>query len=299
VELLIKAPTPQVFEWNYEEIKAAAVAKAAEYKGVVYETADEAAMKKDKADLNRIINQIEDERKRIKKECMAPYDAFERQVKDVLLPLREAVAFVEKGLSDIEASYRQKKRDAMQALYDEVYQDVASIIPFDKTVREEYYKKAYTDKKLEKTYRDVAEQVHADLQTIKGFEEKYHSAAIHAYMPSFSLADAQAEVFRLQALDKQLEERKRAEELRKQQLAEVREKAKENMGPAPEPAPSPAPAPVPAPAVPPVQEPAPTPVAEEPILTFGPIICKGTRAQLLGLAQYIKANNIMCTKVEG
>ena len=293
MELLIKAPTPQVFEWNYEEIKAAAIAKAAEYKGVVYETADEAAMKKDKADLNRIINQIEDERKRIKKECMAPYDAFERQVKDVLLPLREAVAFVEKGLADIEAGYRQKKKDAMQALYDEVYRDVSDIIPFDKTVREEYFKKAYTDKKLEKTYRDVAEQVHADLQTIKGFEEKYHSAAIHAYMPSFSLADAQAEVFRLQALDKQLEERKQAEELRKQQLAEARERAKENMGPTPEPTPAPAPA------VPPVQEPAPTPVAEEPILTFGPIICRGTRAQLLGLAQYIKANNIMCTKVEG
>lgn len=294
MELLIKAPAPQVFEWNYEEIKAAAVAKAAEYKGVVYETADEAAMKKDKAELNRIINQIEDERKRIKKECMAPYDAFERQVKDVLLPLREAVAFVEKGLSDIEASYRQKKRDAMRALYDEVYRDVSDIIPFDKTVREEYFKKAYTDKKLEKTYRDVAEQVHADLQTIKGFEEKYHSAAIHAYMPSFSLADAQAEVFRLQALDKQLEERKRAEELRKQELAEARERAKENGALAPTPAPSPAPA------VPAAQEePTPTPVAEEPILTFGPIICRGTRAQLLGLAQYIKSNNIMCTKVEG
>jgi hypothetical protein len=46
IELLIEAPAPQAFTWNYEAIKEAAIAKAKEYQGIIYADADEAAMKR-------------------------------------------------------------------------------------------------------------------------------------------------------------------------------------------------------------------------------------------------------------
>ena len=309
MELLINTPQVPEYQWNYEEIKAAALAKAKEYSSIAYTSADETAMKKDKADLNRIINQIEDERKRIKKACMAPYDAFEAQVKEVLRPLRDAVDYIDKGLAGIDASYRQAKTDQMKALYEEVYLGIRDIVPFEKTVKEEYFKKAYTEKKLDKAYREMAAQVNTDLEAIRtSVAQPFQAAAYRAYLVNFSLSEAQSEVYRLQALSKQLEARRIAEEERQKQLEEQRQKALAEIAAAKEAAAAKqaaereeaakaaaehAQAKTQAEAQAQAQE----AVADEPILEYGPILCRGTKTQLLGLAAYIKANKIECVRV--
>lgn len=302
MELLITAPeSVQEWTWNYEELKAAALAKAKEYKEIAYTDADEAVMKKDKADLNRIINQVEDERKRLKKACMKPYDTFEAQVKDVLLPLRDAVASIERGLAEIDAQYRKAKTDLMRELYSKAYSDVSDIVPFDKTVKEEYYKKAFTEKKLEKAYTEMAEKVRADLKTLDGIDERYRTAAIAKYLVTFLVSDAQGEVYRLMELDKAQEERRRKEEEersgwraeleRKQRAEEERARELEAVrtgATAPELASEPEAA----------QEPPKEETKEEPIISFGPLICYGTKAQLMGLAEYIRSHGIECRKPE-
>jgi len=307
MELLIEAPQQvQEYRWNYEEIKAAAVAKAEEYKAIAYTDADEAAMKKDKADLNRIIAAIEGERKRIKKDCMKPYDRFEAQVKDVLEPLREAVESIEKGLGEIDRAYRDAKTGRMRELYASAYADIRETVPFEKTVREEYFKKAFTDKKLEKAYLEQADKVHADLQLLGSYDRKYQAAATAAYLAAFSVSDAQAEVFRLQKLDEVLEQNRMAEEQRRQaeeqrkaqwqeelarkqaaeaerqkQLAEQRERIEaEQAGASLEGQPA-----------------RPEPDAEaEKTISFGPVILYGTRSQLLAMAGYLKENGIRCER---
>jgi hypothetical protein len=135
IELLIEAPAPQAFKWNYEAIKEAALAKAKEYQGIIYADADEAAMKRDRADLNRIINAIEDERKRIKKACMAPYETFEAQVKDVLQPLRSAVATIDTGLTEIDRQYRDGKTGLMKELYKKAFEGLRTWWPSTKPSR--------------------------------------------------------------------------------------------------------------------------------------------------------------------
>ena len=291
IELLIEAPAPQMFSWNYEAIKEAAVAKAKEYQGIIYGEADEAAMKRDRADLNRIINAIEDERKRIKKACMVPYETFEAQVKDVLQPLRSAVTSIDAGLSEIDRQYRKSKTDLMKSLYDKAFEGLEDLVPFDKTVQEEYFKKAYTDKKLEKAYTEKAESIRKDLETIqRDVEEIYKAPALHAYTGTFNLADAYAEVARLKKLDEAMEARRKAEEERKAKLEAVRiqrEKEEELTKTS---------APAPAPEI----EPQPQKIAYEPpkVIAYGPIICYGTKEQLIGMGNYCRMNGIRCVRYE-
>ena len=296
IELLIEAPAPQAFKWNYEAIKEAAIAKAKEYQGIIYGEADEAAMKRDRADLNRIINAIEDERKRIKKACMAPYETFEAQVKDVLQPLRTAVASIDSGLSEIDRQYRDGKTGLMKELYKKAFEGLEDMVAFDKTIQEEYYKKAYTDKKLEKAYTDRAETIRKDIETIqRDVEEAYKAAAIHAYTGTFNLADAYAEVARLKKLDEAMEARRKAEEERKAKLEAVRlqrEKEEEQARTS-----EPAVASTPAPEVEP--EPQQKIVYEPPkVLAYGPIICYGTKEQLIGMGNYCRMNGIQCVRYE-
>lgn len=317
MELLIESPQVPQVTWNYAAIKEAALAKAKEYTGIIYEDADEAAMKRDKADINRIINAIEDERKRIKKQCMAPYDAFEGQVKDVLSPLRDAVAQIEKGLTEIDRKWRAKRKEFLQGVYADAYSGITEAIPFEKTVREEYFKKAYTDKKLEKAYRDIAAQAQQDIESIMGLDAKYQAPAISAYLPTFSLSDAQAEAFRLQKLDEAMEQRRRAEEERKKEMAAIREKAareaeerkaRKEMEEAsqkdaqtgqeevrPE-----VPHEVVAQEAAGREEAVPIQRATDddsgPKMSFGPAVFFGTKAQLMGLAQYIREHGIECRR---
>lgn len=289
IELLIEAPAPQAFTWNYEAIKEAALAKAKEYQGIIYGEADEAAMKRDRADLNRIINAIEDERKRIKKACMAPYETFEAQVKDVLQPLRGAVASIDAGLSEIERQYRNGKTELMLRLYAKAYSDISDLVPFDRTVSEEYYKKAFSDKKLEKTYLEAADKTRHDLESLRSeVDTPYLAAAIHAYMGARSLDDAHAEVFRLKKLDEAMEQRRQAEAQRKAELEAVRaQKEKER-----------AEAEAEVKAAEAESSPAEVKPEEPRVIAFGPIICYGTKEQLLGMGNYIKEHGIRCVRYE-
>ena len=81
MELRITNPEENGFlkeiQWNQEEVESWVAARVQDYKTIAY-TADQAKdMKRDRADLNKLKAAFEDERKRLKKACMEPYNRFE------------------------------------------------------------------------------------------------------------------------------------------------------------------------------------------------------------------------------
>ena len=207
-----EAQTIPEIKWNYEEIKNYALDKAAEYKSIAYTDADVVAMKKDRADINRFINALDNERKNKKKQYMAPYDVFEQQVKDALQPLKEAESYIKKGLDEIEQQYRDAKTEKMQEYYEKHVGGLKELVPFKKTIREEYYKRAFTDKKLEQGYLDFFAHIREDLSALDELPERFRDKAALKYTESFSLSDALREGKRLEELEKLMQERKRKQE---------------------------------------------------------------------------------------
>ncbi len=213
MELMIYNPDeaqalPEI-KWNYEEIKKYALDKAKEYKSIAYTDADVAAMKKDRADINRFITALDNERKNKKKEYMAPYTIFETQVKDALQPLREAAAIITKGLDEVEQQYRAAKKEKMGMYYEKYAGDLKGLIPFPRTVKEEYYKRAFTDKKLEQAYIDFFARIQEELGALDELPERFRDKAVLKYVESFSLSDALREGKRLEELERVMEERKK------------------------------------------------------------------------------------------
>lgn len=220
MELMIQALDtgnciPEI-KWNYEEIKQYAIEKAEEYKSIAYTDSDVAAMKKDRADINRFINALDAERKNKKQEYMAPYMVFEKQVKDALLPLREAADVITQGLNEIEQQYRNEKLEKMQVLYQKYAGDLQDLVPFSKTVREEYYKRAFTDKKLEQAYIDLFDKIREDLAALEELPERFRDKAALKYVESFNLSEALREGKRLEEIEKAMEERRKKQEEERQ-----------------------------------------------------------------------------------
>lgn len=290
MELMIYSPGPEEklpdIQWNFEEIKKYAAERAAYYSNIAYTDADAADMKKDKAAMNKFINAMESARKQKKKEYLAPYEVFELQVKETLLPLRKAIEMIDSGLEEIEQQYRVDKKKKMEEIYKKHVGDLAQFVPFPKTIREEYYKRAFTDKKLEQAYIDFFERIHEEMGSLEELPERFRDKATLRYMESFSLSEALREGKRLEELEKVMEERRKkqeeaaAKELQKKEVektaAEIPEKAK--FGPAHDTA-------------------GPKKPIQKPVMTLDFRVW-GTSEQLMGLRKYMIDNGIKFGKVE-
>lgn len=220
MELMIYSPDenerlPEI-QWNFEEIKRYAAEKAAWYQNIVYTDADTKEMKSDKAEINKFINALEDARKQKKKEYMAPYEFFEGQVKEALLPLRKTVALITEKIDEVEEQYREARKAKMEEFYYKYVGDLQPMVPFQKTIKEEFYKRAFTDKKLEQAYSCFFERLREDIKGLDQLPEKFRDKALLKYMEEFSLSAALQEGKRLEELDRLMEERRRKQEEERQ-----------------------------------------------------------------------------------
>ena len=271
-------------QWNHEDLKKEIAAKAAEYKAIAYTDDQEADMRKDRAALNKLVTAFEDQRKQIKKFYQDPYDKFEAQVKEVLQPVREAIKTIDAGLSEIERDYRVKKTNKMRELYEASVGDLKGILPFEKTIREEWYKKSITDKKLAQGYTDLFGRIRSDLESLEELPERFRDKAMLRYMETYSLADALREGKRLEEVERAMEDRRRkqVEEAAARETEEKRQEHQETCA-----------APQETSAGNSTQDAS----AEEPVMRLDFRVW-GTREQLMALRQYMIDNHLKFGKVE-
>lgn len=292
MELKITTPMapgilPEV-QWNNEELIKDVAGKAEEYKNTAYTAEQLPEMRKDRAKLNALVTAFEDQRKQVKKFYNTPYDKFEKEVKEVLAPVREAITLIDKGIAEVEKKYREDRKAKMQELYEKYVGDLKKLVPFARTVKEEYYKKAFTDKKLEQAYSDFFGRIWEDMKALDGLPERFRDKALLKYVESFSLSEALREGKRLEELEKAMEERRKKQEAeRTAREAERCLKASTTTHPMQEAQPAVK-----------VTESAPVELeAEEPLMSLD-FRAWGTKVQLMGLRQYMIDNNIKFGKVE-
>lgn len=270
-------------QWNHEDLKREIAEKAAEYKAIAYTDEQESEMRKDRATLNKLVTAFEDQRKQVKKFYQAPYDKFEAQVKEVLQPVREAIKTIDAGLSEIDRDYRLKKTNKMRELYEASVGDLKGILPFEKTIREEWYKKSITDKKLAQGYTDLFGRIRSDLESLEELPERFRDKAMLRYMETYSLSDALREGKRLEEVERAMEDRRRKQEeeaARKSEMKKGDTKAEASLSHGT------------------VQE-----TVEQNASAEDPVMCLdfrvwGTREQLMALRQYMIDNHLKFGKVE-
>lgn len=258
-------------------------------------------MKNDKAEINKFITALEDVRKQKKKEYLAPYEVFEGQIKETLLPLRKTVSLITEKLDEVEGQYRESRKAKMEEFYYKYVGDLQPMVPFQKTIKEEFYKRAFTDKKLEQAYSCFFERLREDIKGLDQLPEKFRDKALLKYMEEFSLSAALQEGKRLEELDKLMEERRRkneeerqarmAEESRRLEIAAREAQKQQEMTAKQEPMQKEEPK------VEMPQAPQKLQHPQEEILHMDFRVW-GTREQIMGLRQYLINNQIKFGKVE-
>lgn len=124
MELKIISPQESGFlkeiQWNHEEAKAYILEKTAQYKGLVFTEAEINDAKKDRAKLRKFKNAFEDERKRIKKLCLEPYEKFEKQVKEIIELIEEPIRMIDVQIKEVEENKKEQKRKEIEELFKDI-----------------------------------------------------------------------------------------------------------------------------------------------------------------------------------
>lgn len=115
---------PKVIEFiNFEEIKKEVAAKVERYANVVYTEDQIKEAKADRAKLRKFVDALETKRKEIKKECLAPYEAFEKQMKEVVAIVNEPIAMIDGQVKNYEEAKKADKKLALEDYWIELSTD--------------------------------------------------------------------------------------------------------------------------------------------------------------------------------
>lgn len=212
-------------KWNKEELEAAVKQKIAAYENIVYTEDNMKQAKADRAELNKLTKAIEDRRKKVKSIIMEPYTTFESEIKEVLELIEEPVGIIDKQVKAFEDQQKEEKKKSIQKSYDEVIEDLAMVLPFEKVFDSRYLNQTYKLAMAQADVKAKIEKVRTDLETIDSLESKYKLNAKDVYIKTMDLSKALAENKRLSDLEGKLEAEKRrkaaeeraAEEQRKAQ----------------------------------------------------------------------------------
>lgn len=238
MELRIEPVTfPEVIQFNYEELKAEITGKVEMYKNLVYTGSDQIKdAKADRAALNKLIKAMSDERIRIKKDCLKPYEEFERKIKELTDIVNEPVQLIDKQIKEYEQTLREEKRKEIEALFETI--GFQGFVKLEMIWDEKWLNASVSMKSIEEKMRERMYQISTDMLTLNQLSE-YAFEAVAVYKETLDMNRSIAEAHRMSDIAKQKAEakaRKKAEEERRAKEAEEK-KAYEKPVIIPEPVP--------------------------------------------------------------
>lgn len=198
-------------ETNKEAIKAALAERVAPYKTLVVTPESKSNAKKDLADLRKIVNSIDEQRKMVKQTWMAPYMLYEADCKELTGEVNEAIDNINGQVKAIEAAEKEQKKSDLADYFTDNASDVADYISFESIFDQRWLNATFSMDEAKGIIDSKLDDTRSDLETLRGMESPYEAVMLSEYAKSRDLRKAMAEAKRLEAIQRAEEERKARE----------------------------------------------------------------------------------------
>lgn len=162
----IKALAP--IKFNYEDIKNWVTEKSKEYKSIVYTEDTITAAKTDRATLNKVAKAINNEKIRIKKEVLKPFEDFENKCKELQSIITDASDSIDAQIKTFEEKEQNEKKEQIKAVFDEYIGDYKDLILFDLIFNPSWLNKTYTMKKIKEEINHLVVKATDDMKVLEG-----------------------------------------------------------------------------------------------------------------------------------
>lgn len=177
MEIRLVNPTEDGFlqriDWNKAELEENVRSIVAAYQGLVYTEDTVSDAKNDRAALRKLLNEIEDRRKLVKKKCMEPYEVFESDLKDVTALIKEQISIIDGQVKEYENSVKEEKKARLQDVYAEAIGELAEVLPFERVFEAQYLNVSFKESKAATEIQEKVQRVKSDLAAIDALDSKY------------------------------------------------------------------------------------------------------------------------------
>ena len=160
---------PEAVSFNYEELKTQLQEKVQMYQGLIFTEEQIPLAKKEKSNLNKLKKALNDERIRLQKEYMIPFNNFKEQIDELIRIIDEPVGLIDKQIKEVDENKKAEKLKQIK----EYWQEKEKPFPIElEKVFDQKWLNASTYMKSVKTAIDsVIEQTEKDLATLQNLPE--------------------------------------------------------------------------------------------------------------------------------
>lgn len=239
--------TPAVIKVDREAIERQVEAAVSKYSGKEVTAENYKEVFSERTDYNKLIEALDNERKKIKNSINQPYKEFEAWFKEKALdPLKQVTETMKNGLDAIDEHEKELRLDIIRAAFEQKSELAGIDKDFFKDKYEDYSLKKYfkTGKyELKKeTHKEIDSLVLAEYDRLE--EEKANKQAIHeqaeeyalpaeSYIRHLEAGKSLVEILKMMKADRDAEvlrkeQREAAEKAKEERLAEIERLAKEN-----------------------------------------------------------------------
>lgn len=223
MELKIYSPTAdkqiEKIKWNNEELKKEVAQKLEYYKNIVYDETEIKEAKKDLARLKKFVEALENKRKEIKKQCLALYEEFEKEEKEIVAMFSATTSSIDSQIKNFEQARKDKKLDEIKGLF--VSAEFPEWVSFEQIFDERWLNVSVSIKNIETQINNTRKQIEKDLEMLRALPD-FAFEAEQIYKRTFNVQKAITEAktaYELQkAKEKYEAEQKQALEEQKNQI---------------------------------------------------------------------------------
>ena len=175
---------------NYAEIEAEVISKTAHYKSVIVTEDSISEFAQAKAEMNKIVKQLSDERIRIKKTWNEPVTVMEAEINRISKIALDSIQNIADQLNQYELERSTNAREALQAIYEA---NPIKDITFDHIIKPAWLLKG-SDGKRESLLITEVERINGDLEFIESTEDKAEAVLVRDnYLKTLDVLTAQSQ----------------------------------------------------------------------------------------------------------
>lgn len=215
MELIMKTDMikefPAAILYNHEELKAELSRQIEKYKNIVVTEETIKSSNADKANLNHLKTALENKRKEVKKQCLQPYEAFERNIKELTALIDEPITAIDSQLKEFEKIKKEQKQKEIETIYEENIGIFKELVPLEKIWNGKWLNVTYKLSDIETEIKEIYNNLESGLQIIEGFETEFQQEIKNKFFETLDIQRALQENERLKDLkekQKKLQEQK-------------------------------------------------------------------------------------------
>lgn len=200
---------PAEIKFNFEELKQEVIAKCSLYESMVYTEDQIKDAKADKASLNKLKKALNDERLRLEREYMKPFESFKSQVKELCTLIDKPVALIDKQITAAEDKRKADKRVEIGSYF--VTLDRPEWLKLERIFNEKWLNTTYKLQDVTAELDMTVTMINNNVATLNDLPE-FGFEALEEYKRTLDFNKALLEGQRLADIQKRKEAQKIAEE---------------------------------------------------------------------------------------